>query len=282
VLAYFYPKTADSILQLARSASMSRVEAGLQYPSDVEAGWKLGELVAKKIIEKAKLDGSGAKWDGPVNTDPTKWTGPYPLGITATKLVPLVMKSAEQFRPAPPPDFTNEMKDVKNFKRTLKTNTTAYYWAYNSGNVWGDLVAKKMFEHRIMDDAPVAARIFTILATATHDVGISVMDAKYTYWGIRPSQLDTSYKSLIMTPPFPGYPSGHAMGAGACATILSYFFPEDAAQFQKLAQECADSRMYAGIHFKTDNEVGLQMGKEVAGYVIQEWLKMDGAVQAKR
>ena len=39
VLAYFFPEKKDSILKLAYSASQSRIDAGVQFPSDVEAGW---------------------------------------------------------------------------------------------------------------------------------------------------------------------------------------------------------------------------------------------------
>ncbi len=283
VLAYFYPKKADSIMQLARTASQSRVDAGVQFPSDAEAGWKLGEQVAKKIIEKARADGSAAKWDGSMNKDPKKWTGNYPMGIMAAKMVPMTLRSPDQFRPAPPPDFAAEMEEMKSFKRNFRSNSQAYFWANVGYEFWTDLASQKMFEYRMSDDAPAVARIYTILHTASHDVVISVMDAKYAHWGIRPSQYDTTYKPLISTPPFPGYPSGHAMGAGAASTVLSYFFPADAKEFRKLAQDCADSRFYAGIHFKTDNEVALTMGREVASFIVEEWMKKASkAAQVKR
>src|SRR3954469_10756817 len=38
VLAYFFPAKADSILQVAHAAAQSRIDAGVQFPSDVEAG----------------------------------------------------------------------------------------------------------------------------------------------------------------------------------------------------------------------------------------------------
>jgi membrane-associated phospholipid phosphatase len=271
VLAYFFPAKADSILQMAHAASQSRVDAGLQYPSDVEAGWKLGEQVALQIIEKAKNDGSAKQWDGKMNKDPKKWTGSYPMGITMTSYTPILLQSNDQFRPGPPPDFESEMKDLKNFKQTPKTTYSALYWA--NSDIWTDLAAQKMFEYKIAEDAPSAARIYAVLTSAYHETAISVMDAKYAYWGIRPNQYDTTYKPLITTPPFPGYPSGHAMGAATSATVMEYFFPADAKQFKQLAQQCADSRFYAGIHFKSDNEVGLQMGNAVGKYVVDTWMQ---------
>jgi membrane-associated phospholipid phosphatase len=274
VLAYFFPEKADSILQLAHAASQSRISAGVQFPSDTKAGWELGEQVAKKIIEKAKNDGSATVSNSVINKDPKKWTGKYPFGITLTSLLPIVMRSADQFRPQPPPDFKADMQELKNFKQTFKSTSLAYYWANHGGyDFWSDMASEKMFEYRMADNAPAAARIYAILHTAYHDATIAIFDAKYTYWGIRPDQYDTTYKPLLSTPPFPGYPSGHAMGASTSATVLEYFFPADAKEFQQLAKDCADSRFYAGIHFRTDNETGTQMGKEIGKYVVEEWMK---------
>ena len=274
VLAYFFPEKSDSILQLARAASQSRIDAGVQFASDVEAGWKLGQEVAKLVIEIAKNDGSGKVWKGIMNKDPKKWTGSFAMGAGLASFTPIIIQRADQFRPQAPPDFENEMKDLKNFKKTFKSASLAYYWANNGGfDFWSDLASQKMFENRMTDDAPAVARIYAVLNTAYHDAAISIFDAKYTYWGIRPFQYDSTYKSLIPTPPFPGYPSGHATGASTSSTVLAYFFPADAKQFHQLAQDCADSRFYAGIHFRVDNETGLRMGKEIGNYVVETWMK---------
>jgi membrane-associated phospholipid phosphatase len=274
VLAYFFPEKADSILQMAHTAAQSRNDAGVQFPSDVDAGWKLGEQVAKQIFEKAKNDGSSKTWDGNMNKDITKWTGNYPFGITASTFSPIALKTPNQFRPIPPPNFENDMKELKDFKQTFQSNSNAYYWANFGGpDYWSGIAAQKMFEYRMSDDAPAVARIYTTLYIAYHDAVISIFDAKYAYWGIRPFQYDTTYKPLISTPPFPGYPSGHAIGASTSSTVLGYFFPADAKQFQQLAKDCAQSRFDAGIHFRTDNEVGLQMGKEIGKFVVETLMK---------
>ncbi|MDB5252963.1 MAG: PA-phosphatase [Flaviaesturariibacter sp.] len=271
VLSYFFPEKKDSIMAMAHAASQSRVDAGVQFPSDAEAGWKLGEQVAARIIEKAKNDGSAAKWDGKMNTDPAKWTGSYPVGITLASFVPLVIRSADQFRPGPPPSFEADMKELKNFKQTFRTAAQAYYWA-SSADVWTDLAAQKIFEYRLSDDAPAVARIYAVLSVAYHDAAMAIMDAKYAYWGIRPNQYDTTYKSLIPTPPFPGYPSGHAAGAATSCAVLSYFFPADVPQFRKLARDCAESRFYAGIHFRSDNETALTMGDAIGSYIVKTFV----------
>ena len=58
--------------------------------------------------------------------------------------------------------------------------------------------------------------------------------------------------------------------------LYSYFFPEDKAHFQKIAKDGAESRFQAGIHFRTDNEVGLELGRKVGAAVVQR-VKNDGA-----
>ena len=63
---------------------------------------------------------------------------------------------------------------------------------------------------------------------ASYDGFVACWDAKYAYWGIRPNQYDTTFRpAILMTPPFPGYPSGHAAISGVMAEIYSYFFPDE-------------------------------------------------------
>ena len=64
--------------------------------------------------------------------------------------------------------------------------------------------------------------------------------------------------------------------SGMTGELYSYFFPADKAFFQKRAKDGAESRFQAGIHFRTDNEVGLELGRKVANAVIQK-VKNDGA-----
>ena len=270
VLGYFFPQSADSILKLAKEAAQSRINAGVQFQTDIDAAWKLGEQVALKVIEQAKQDGSDAKWTGTMNTDPKRWRGETPVGIMTGKYKPIVLKSNDQFRPPAPPDFANDMQEIKNFKQDFQSMHTAFHWANLSGvDIWTQLASEKIFENRLDRNTPTCARIYSTLHVAIHDAAIAIMDAKYAYWGIRPFQYDTTFKPLIFTPPFPGYPSGHATASSTAATVLSYFFPADAAFFAKTAKECADSRFYGGIHFQTDNKVGIELGKSLGNYVVQ-------------
>jgi hypothetical protein len=187
----------------------------------------------------------------------------------------VVLSNSSEFRPGPPPDFAKEMEEMKNYKQTFRSLSNAFYWANQSW--FSDNLPKKMFERNLHLNAPRAARINAVMNVASYDAFTSCWDAKFTYWGIRPSQYDTTYKpAIMMTPPFPGYPSGHAMISSVMAEIFSYFFPEEKDLFRQKAKDAAESRFQAGIHFRTDNEVALDMGKKVAAKVIDK-LKTDGA-----
>ena len=152
--------------------------------------------------------------------------------------------------------------------------SNAFYWA--NSNYWTDVLVKKIFENNLHLNPPRAARLSAIAAIAMYDGFVACWDAKFTYWGIRPNQYDTTFRpALLITPPFPGYPSGHAMVCGVMSELYSWFFPEDKAVFMQKAKDGAESRFQAGIHFRTDNEVGLELGRKIAGVIIQK-LKADG------
>jgi hypothetical protein len=53
--------------------------------------------------------------------------------------------------------------------------------------------------------------------------------------------------------------------SGAAATILGELYPKLARDFHVMAEEAALSRLLAGIHFRSDNEQGLALGRRV-GY----------------
>jgi membrane-associated phospholipid phosphatase len=116
---------------------------------------------------------------------------------------------------------------------------------------------------------PAAARVFAYLGAAEADAFIACWDAKYTYWSGRPAGLIPGFASTIVTPNFPSYISGHATVSGAASTVLAYFFPNDGAVLRGRAEEAALSRLYGGIHWRSDNETGLAVGREVGSLAVQ-------------
>ncbi|MDC3132803.1 phosphatase PAP2 family protein [Flavobacteriaceae bacterium] len=132
-------------------------------------------------------------------------------------------------------------------------------------------------------------------------VGMAVADAfilcwrwKYHFFSERPNtfipkNIDIQWESFWPDPPFPSFPSGHAIQAGAAATALmdlyenntvfidsahagrerdhvrdTDFVPRKYNSIWEVADETAQSRFLGGIHTKQDNLVGLEQGKIIA------------------
>jgi membrane-associated phospholipid phosphatase len=279
ILAWLYPDEAQSFQDMAQEAVNSRLLAGVEYPSDVEAGLKLGQQVAELVIERGKADGSDAQWTGSVPTEPGHWTGENPVTPMAGTWKTWVLSSPDQFRPAPPPAYDSEqmateMAEVKNFERTPVTNAIAQFWEYGAGGrrnywFWNDVTSRLILAAHWDNNAPRAARAYTLATIANYDAQVACWDAKFAYWAIRPFQLDPEFTPLFPTPNHPAYPSAHSCLSVATAIILANLFPADADEVMALAQQAADSRIWAGIHFRSDVVVGSKLGEDVAGAVME-------------
>lgn len=275
IISHFYPSLTDSVNHMARRLMASRIAAGVAFPGDTRDGFELGKRIAEKEIEYTKNFTPKIAWDRKIPEGAGYWKGEYAMFPLAGLNKTVVLESGSQFRPAPPPDFSKDMAELKNFKQTFRSQSNAFFYASQT-SFWDDLLNRKIFEYNLHLNAPRAARLYAITAVGTYDGFVACWDAKYAYWGIRPDQYDTTYHSLMPSPPFPGYPSGHAALSAVMAELYSYFFPADATYFRKKAKDAAESRFQGGIHFRTDNEVALEMGRKVAAAVIQK-VKTDGA-----
>ena len=111
---------------------------------------------------------------------------------------------------------------------------------------------------------------------AMYDATIATWESKYFYNRPRPGETDPTLAAALPTPRSPSYPSEHAATAGAAATVLSAFFPDEAASFQAMAEEAAESRVLAGVQFPSDTAAGLELGRRVAEQVIAV-AKADGS-----
>ena len=283
VLAYFFPDQAQTYQAMAEQAGWSRVQAGLQYPSDYVAGLALGRRVAEAVIAKSQTDGSDAVWAGSVPLGPCNWKGTNPGNVTAANWKPLLLTFPGQFRPPAPPSCDSaqvqaEATVVRTFPRTFVTNYKAFGWQSPDGlNIWPYRYADKwMAEDHLDRNPPRAARVYALIAATLFDAFIASQDGKFTYWYIRPSQLDSSIIPLFPVPPFPSYPSNHSTFSAARSEMLAYLFPTRAAFVRALGTEAGDSRIWAGIHFPMDNVAGVNLGKSV-GQVFIDWAQHDGS-----
>ncbi len=293
VLAYLFPdEPPDALQSLADEAALSRLTAGRAFRSDVVAGQLIGAAVGKRAVARGKADGSDTPWDGSGRLSaPGSWQ-PTPPGFFQQPVEPLagtwrtwILASGDQYRPAPPPPFQSpawhaELAAVQEAvaRRAPEEEAAVRFWAGGPGTVTpAGLWIENARDLIIRDglDGPHAARVLALTSVAMADALICCWDAKYAYWMARPITADPSLEALIPTPPFPSYTSGHSTISTAAATVLGYLFPGDEADLAQRADEAKNSRLWAGIHFPIDNEMGA-LGGGMIGRLVVARAREDG------
>jgi membrane-associated phospholipid phosphatase len=281
VLAYLFPNDARFFADQAEAAGRSRLLAGVQYPSDVTAGFTLGRAVAELVIARARTDGSDARSTGTIPTGPCFWRGTNPVEPLAGTWRTWALTSGSELRPGPPPacdsaQMARELAEVKNFPRPIPTTAATFnntraalYWQGSLIKIWHDILNQKLSENHLDANPPRAARAYALFSVAAYDGMVAGWEAKYNYWSVRPFMLDPTIVTLFVTPNHPSYPSAHAFVDAPYATVLGYLFPRDKDFFEAQANEAGFSRLWAGIHFRSDIEVGLALGRAVAEKAIE-------------
>ncbi len=298
VLSYLFPEHPEARFEaLAEEAGHSRLWAGANFRSDVEAGLALGRQVADQVIARARSDGSERVWDGRRPQGPGLWEPPP--GTVAAAVEPTagqwrtwVLSSASQLDPGPPPEygsprFVAEAREVAEAVRSLNDHqrTVVRRWAAGAGTSlppgqWNEVALGEVRRSRL--GMPQLARVFALLNTAQADAGVAVWSCKYTYWSPRPENairdlgIDPGFKPFLPTPVFPSYVSGHSGYSGAASEVLAHLFPQRAPALRDMADEAAASRLFAGIHYRSDNEAGLELGRRLGALAVER-ARGDGA-----
>ena len=303
VLAFLYPnQSALRLDEMAEEAAESRVQAGTNTPSDVEAGLTLGRAVADKVIAYARTDGAGTPWNGRrppgIGNGPRFWEPPpgssaRPTEPNGGKWKGWVITSGSQFRPPPPPAFgspefraaAQEIVDIqKNLTEEQKRIAKFWEGAQGTSLPAGILLGVSMADIETAASTgdlasrwtlPQVTRAMALLNVTMADGGIAVWDAKFAYWNPRPENairdlgLDRNWKPHLPTPFFPAYASGSAGYAGGVETIMTYLFPDNAAEHKRRAEEQAFARQLLGIHWDFD-AVSLDGGRQISQLVIDK------------
>jgi membrane-associated phospholipid phosphatase len=290
VLTYLYPDAeAGRFETLAEEAATSRLLAGANYPSDVEAGLALGQAVGELAVARGKADGSDAVWDGSDRLTGEGYWVPTPPRFVENPVEPLagtwetwVLPSGDAVRPAPPPEYGSplwqaELEAVQDAtsRRTLEQVRIVDYWAGKGPFISFTEYALDLIERDGLDDAH-AARVLALMSVAQADAVIAVWDSKYTWWTERPITADPDLDMLLPTPAYPSYPSGFSAAVGSAAVVLGHLFPRAEVDLLAAAAEAAAERCWSGVHFPIDDDVALEMGYQV-GRLVNTIARADGA-----
>lgn len=302
ILTAMFPLESKFLENKYQEHIASLVHAGINTQSDIEAGISIGAEVVILAKQRASTDGmSKAQTTKPVSDSIAnaafekfgwKWQNTEipqrPVGLTPlfgqVKMwhVPTVEAVRSPPPPAPgSPQFEKDVKELKQFAAhmTLNQRRIANWWedglgSYTPPGHWNKFAKLSIVKYKL--NPLRTARVFAYMNTAIMDAGVACWDTKYYYHYPRPVETISGFKTILGTPNFPAYTSGHSTFSGAGAEVLSYLFPEDAAQFRLWAEEAALSRLYGGIHYRFDAEVGVEQGKNAGAYAISK-AKIDGA-----
>ncbi len=242
-------------------------------------------------------------------------------------VTPFGINNGSQFRPAGPalldsPEYAAQVRQVQIVgaadaefadrdnngmpDRTPEQTQIAQFWAQGAGTstppgqwnaITQEIVSSKNLS--LLD----TARTFALVNIATADAAIAAWDAKYEFSTWRPvaaireagtdgnpgTEPEANWSSLLVTPPFPSYTSGHSTFSAAAAAVLAALFGDDTAftvdsdammvgtrsfnSFSEAAAEAGLSRIYGGIHFMDDNLDGLSSGRQVGLWAHRNYLR---------
>ncbi len=246
----------EELTHMADSAGM---------PSSVLKNTKVfSDAIAAAILEWSKGDNYNAT-RGASRYNIIDSVGRYvptpPMYATALEphwmeIRPMVMDSASQFNPVPPPPFNMKDKnsvfykalmEVKNIGDSLtdEQKHIADFWDDNpfKMNVTGHVMfATKKFSpaghwmnitgigaKKANADFNTTVAAYAKTAIALFDAFISCWEEKYRSNYIRPetvinSTIDQEWRPYIQTPPFPSYTSGHSTISAAAAEVMTEYF----------------------------------------------------------
>ncbi len=232
------------------------------------------------------------------------WQDVKPFGLQRKgqfRSVPYPMLGSHEYAQA-----FNEVKEIGKLNSSARNaDQTAYshFWYEFSEAGWNRLARIAAVNKKL--NLLETARLFALVDMAMADAYIAGWDSKFHYnlWrpytAIRKAQLDgnentaedAQWESLMPAPPVQDYPSTHSALGDAAATVLANilgdYFPFTMSSptglpgngtrsfegFQQAADENADSRVRAGIHFRFACDAGQEMGKKIGQWLVGNHLR---------
>jgi hypothetical protein len=284
VLSWFFPLDAASF-----EATLDQQLAAPGWPgeerSDRAAGEAIGREVGAEVVAYAATDNFNVAQPPAAPVGPEYWTSSTNPATPPIKALfgtrPFFMTSEDQFRPPPPPafgspDFLADLAEIRQLSdtRTADQLAQAQYWAAKAAPYLNEVAAELIESYRRSERE--AAHILAYANMAAFDAMIACWDAKFAYWLVRPSGADPAITLPIGLPNHPSFTSGHSCNTASFARVLDRTFPAERERLEEMVIAAGLSRMYGGLHYRFDCEVGQDLGRQAADWA----LAADGGVHA--
>ena len=315
-LSLFPSRRADFDAQWQRTLTASAASPAR------EAGFRLGFASAATLLEARSSDGSSTQVPYIPSDKPGAWrrTPPFfrpPELPQWGRVKPFALTNGAQFRPPGPPQlgsarFASDYNEVISLGSKNSTNRTAdqtqaaLFWSDFSGTLtppghWTQITLALARSNHLATVEKV--RLLALVHIALADAGIACWDAKYTYNFWRPVtvaarddsgnpaiRMVSGWESLLPSPAFPDYVSGHSTFTGAASEVLRRWFGRDDLAFSAtsetvpgvtryyssltaLGNEIGMSRIWGGIHFHSADVDGQELGHRIGDWVYERSLQ---------
>jgi hypothetical protein len=310
ILVSLLPAQADRL-----RAQYDDFLAGIPAGRRKDGGIAVGRQTAAAMIAARANDGSynGAVWT--IGAQPGQWRPAPPTngadGAWIAFAKPFAVPNAEMFRTAGPHPLTSAAyaRDVTEVQRigardsTVRTadqTEAAIWWHDRKQTEWE--IKRQLAETQHLT-VPQTARMFAMVDFTSADTQIACFNDKYAWSFWRPitairqadtdgnpgTTADPTWTPLLVTPPFPDHPSGHACGTAARMQTLRVYFGRDRVpfhaysavsgttryftSFSQAADELIEARVWGGIHFRTADVQGAELGEQVSRYVTRHFFQ---------
>jgi hypothetical protein len=238
---------------------------------------------------------------------------PAGVGFQWQNVTPFGVPSVNAFLLDPPPALTsNEYAKAYNEVMTVGSSTSsvrpqdranvALFYAADTPSQAFNQAARQVAVEKGQSLAE-NARTLALINMAMNDSLVASFFNKYHYNFWRPETAihaggtddnpktdpDPGFAPFILTPCFPSYPSNHGSAGNAAAEVLRRIYGEAGHSitltnsttpivlqynsFRQITDDISDARVYGGIHFRTDQEAGADLGLAIGTAVYKNNLR---------
>jgi hypothetical protein len=309
-----YVPSAQASLDAAYAASLAKLPDGKAKTR----GIAFGTRAADHLIRLRANDGRNAPILFTQPPAPGVWR-PTPPGLLPMSapwmgfVRPLLVRSATQFAPPPPPALTsarytrdfNEVKALGSLTSTERTEAQTSTAQFFSGNALVQYNTALRDQVTVRDLGIVdAARMFAAIDMSLADAEISVWYAKYVdgFWrpitainladtdGNPATVADPTWVPLLTTPPYPEYPSGYNVVNSTVTHGLENLFRTRHLQLtlgstsvpgvqrhydsgRALRRDVVDARVWLGIHFRFADTASRDLGRRLTAWTLDHYFR---------
>ena len=200
----------------------------------------------------------------------------------------------------------NEVKEIGSLTsqtRTAEQTDIARFWLATPTAIWNG-VARQVMQARGLNLSE-SAQAMALIYLASADASIACWTAKYSFNFWRPisairnadvddnagTDADPAWSPLFPTPPHPEYLSGHSTNSSAMASAMMLLFGDEPGapiiatsptnpgferHWERLSEgidEVIEARIYSGIHYRSADEEGAEVGRKIARFVVSHALR---------